>query len=83
MRLVKSEKELESALRSCQAEAQAAFGNPDVYIEKFIEQPRHIEIQIIADQYGNAIHLGERDCSIQKTPKTCRGRPIPCYISRN
>ena len=66
MRLVKSEKELESALRSCQAEAQAAFGNPDVYIEKFIEQPRHIEIQIIADQYGNAIHLGERDCSIQR-----------------
>ncbi|HNZ87071.1 MAG TPA: biotin carboxylase N-terminal domain-containing protein, partial [Methanofastidiosum sp.] len=66
MRLVKSEKELESALRSCQAEAQAAFGNPDVYIEKYIEQPRHVEIQIIADQYGNAIYLGERDCSIQR-----------------
>lgn len=66
MRLVKSEKELESALRSCQAEAQAAFGNPDVYIEKYIEQPRHVEIQIIADQYGNAVYLGERDCSIQR-----------------
>jgi len=66
MRLVKSENELESALRSCQAEAQAAFGNPDVYIEKFIEVSRHVEIQIMADQYGNAIYLGERDCSIQR-----------------
>lgn len=66
MRLVRSERELESSLRSCQTEAQAAFGNPDVYIEKFIEQPRHVEIQIIADQHGNAIYLGERDCSIQR-----------------
>ncbi|MHC1598420.1 MAG: acetyl-CoA carboxylase biotin carboxylase subunit [Candidatus Methanofastidiosia archaeon] len=66
MRLVKSENELESALRSCQTEAQAAFGNPDVYIEKFIEVSRHVEIQIMADQYGNAIYLGERDCSIQR-----------------
>ncbi|HPR41954.1 MAG TPA: acetyl-CoA carboxylase biotin carboxylase subunit [Candidatus Methanofastidiosa archaeon] len=66
MRLVRSEKELESSLRSCQAEAQAGFGNPDVYIERFIEDPRHVEIQIIADQHGNAIYLGERDCSIQR-----------------
>jgi len=66
MRMVKSPNELQSALRSCQAEAQAGFGNPDVYIERYIEVARHVEIQIIADQYGNAVYLGERDCSIQR-----------------
>ncbi|MHC1605196.1 MAG: acetyl-CoA carboxylase biotin carboxylase subunit [Candidatus Methanofastidiosia archaeon] len=66
MRLVKNENELESALRACQTEAQAAFGNPDVYIERFIDAARHVEVQILADQYGNAIYLGERDCSIQR-----------------
>ena len=47
-------------------EAAKAFGNGEVYIEKFIEEPRHIEFQILADQYGNVIHLGERDCSVQR-----------------
>jgi len=66
MRILNDESELENAWQTARAEAEAAFGNPAVYIEKFIERPRHIEIQILADEYGNVIHLGERDCSIQR-----------------
>ena len=66
MRVVRSEKELSASLRQCQAEAQAGFGNPDVYVERYVEVSRHVEIQIIADGYGNAVYLGERDCSIQR-----------------
>ncbi|MBD2055714.1 acetyl-CoA carboxylase biotin carboxylase subunit [Oculatella sp. FACHB-28] len=66
MRLVRDESELVKSFLAAQGEADAAFGNPGVYLEKFIERPRHIEFQILADSYGNAIHLGERDCSIQR-----------------
>ncbi|MFN4279547.1 acetyl-CoA carboxylase biotin carboxylase subunit [Thermosynechococcus sp.] len=66
MRLVRSEEELGRALTAAQGEAEAAFGNPGVYLERFIENPRHIEVQILADSYGNVIHLGERDCSVQR-----------------
>lgn len=66
MRLVSSPKELESAIRDAKSEAQAAFGNASVYIEKFIQSPRHIEIQVLADGHGNIVHLGERECSIQR-----------------
>ncbi len=66
MRMVNNESELENAWQTARAEAEAAFGNPALYIEKFIERPRHIEIQILADEHGNVIHLGERDCSIQR-----------------
>ncbi|MBD2090535.1 acetyl-CoA carboxylase biotin carboxylase subunit [Microcoleus sp. FACHB-1515] len=66
MRLVRSEDELVKAFLAAQGEAEAAFGDPGVYLEKFIERPRHIEFQILADSYGNVIHLGERDCSIQR-----------------
>ncbi len=66
MRIVKEEAELESNYLSAQAEAGASFGNDGIYIEKFVEEPRHIEIQIAGDQYGNACHLSERDCSIQR-----------------
>jgi acetyl-CoA carboxylase biotin carboxylase subunit len=66
MRLVRSEDELIKSFLAAQGEAEAAFGNAGVYLEKFIEQPRHIEFQILADSYGNVIHLGERDCSIQR-----------------
>ncbi|NEO51836.1 MAG: acetyl-CoA carboxylase biotin carboxylase subunit [Okeania sp. SIO3B5] len=66
MRLVRQENELSKLLQAAQGEAEAAFGNSGVYIEKFIERPRHIEFQILADSHGNVIHLGERDCSIQR-----------------
>lgn len=66
MRIIRAEEEIGAALQMASAEAQAAFGDPSVYIEKFIERPRHIEIQIIADQHGQTIHLGERECSVQR-----------------
>ena len=66
MRIVRSDDELESNMTLCQQEAQKFFGNPGVYAEKFLENPRHIEVQILGDAYGNVIHLGERDCSIQR-----------------
>jgi len=66
MRIVRNDSELDDAFNLCRAEAQSAFANGDVYVEKFIENPRHIEVQILSDSYGNAIHLGERDCSIQR-----------------
>jgi len=66
MRLVRSPLEFTKSFRAAQGEAEAAFGNKGVYLEKFIERPRHIEFQVLADNYGNVIHLGERDCSIQR-----------------
>ncbi len=66
MRIVRSDDELESNMTLCQQEAQKFFGNPGVYAEKFLENPRHIEVQILGDSYGNVVHLGERDCSIQR-----------------
>ncbi len=66
MRLVREESELPKLFAAAQGEAEAAFGNPGVYLEKFIERPRHIEFQILADNHGNVVHLGERDCSIQR-----------------
>ena len=66
MRIVRSDDEVETNMNLCQSEAQNFFGNPDVYAEKYLENPRHIEVQILGDQYGNVVHLGERDCSIQR-----------------
>ncbi len=66
MRIVKQERDLETALRLAQAEAKASFNDERVYIEKYIENSRHIEVQILADQYGNIAHLFERECSIQR-----------------
>ncbi|OGW83420.1 MAG: acetyl-CoA carboxylase biotin carboxylase subunit [Omnitrophica bacterium RIFCSPLOWO2_01_FULL_45_10] len=66
MRICHNDVRLVSAFLTAQREAEAAFGNPDVYIEKYIEKPRHIEIQILGDQYGHVVHLGERDCTIQR-----------------
>ncbi len=66
MRIVWSEEEFQSNLENAQAEAGAAFGNSGMYLEKYIEEPRHIEVQVAGDQYGNAAHFSERDCSIQR-----------------
>ena len=66
MRLVRNESNLETAYEMARSEAEIGFNNPDLYIEKFIENPRHIEIQILADSKGNVVYLGERDCSIQR-----------------
>ena len=66
MRLVESSDTLEKMFKAAQGEAEAAFGNAGLYMEKFIKKPRHVEIQILADKSGNVIHLGERDCSVQR-----------------
>lgn len=66
MRVAYSKEELEKVLTLARREAETAFGNPGVYMEKYLEEPRHVEIQIMADRHGNVIHLGERDCSIQR-----------------
>jgi acetyl-CoA carboxylase, biotin carboxylase subunit len=66
MRLVHSESELESSMQAAQSEAQRAFGDDEVYIEKFIDRPRHIEIQVFADEHGHTLYLGERECSVQR-----------------
>jgi acetyl-CoA carboxylase biotin carboxylase subunit len=66
IRIVRDEKEFITLFEQTRFEAEANFGDPNVYIEKFIENPRHIEIQILADAFGNVIHLGERDCSVQR-----------------
>ncbi|MFN9056913.1 MAG: acetyl-CoA carboxylase biotin carboxylase subunit [Cyanobacteriota bacterium] len=66
MRLVPSADQLEGLFKAAQGEAEAAFGNPGLYMEKFIDRPRHVEVQVLADRFGNVVHLGERDCSIQR-----------------
>ncbi len=78
MRVVRSENELEESIALTQNEAGAAFGNPIVYMEKFLEKPRHIEFQVVCDEHGNAIHLGERDCSMQRRhQKVVEEAPAP------
>jgi acetyl-CoA carboxylase biotin carboxylase subunit len=66
MRIVRSQEELGPSLKTAQREAEASFGVGDVYLEKYVEAPRHIEIQVLGDHHGNVIHLGERECSIQR-----------------
>ncbi len=66
MRVAQNSKELSKAIQAAQNEAQAAFGNSEVYLEKYVEEPRHIEFQILGDKFGNVVHLGERDCSLQR-----------------
>ena len=78
MRVVHTEAALLNAVTTTRAEAQAAFGNPVVYMEKFLENPRHVEIQVLADQHGNAVYLGERDCSMQRRhQKVIEEAPAP------
>jgi len=83
MRICHSDVRLVGALMTAQSEAETAFGDSEIYMEKFLENPRHIEIQIVADNYGNAIYLGERDCSIQRRhQKVIEETPSPAVDSR-
>ncbi|WP_018987263.1 acetyl-CoA carboxylase biotin carboxylase subunit [Methylophilus methylotrophus] len=83
MRVVHTEAALLNAVNMTKAEAQSAFGNPMVYMEKFLENPRHIEIQILADQHGNAVFLGDRDCSMQRRhQKIIEEAPSPLLPAR-
>ena len=66
MRIVRNEEELPKLFKAAQAEAAGAFGNGDLYMEKYVEHPRHIEFQVLADEHGNVVSLGERECSIQR-----------------
>ncbi len=66
IRIAHNDASLQSGMQQARAEAEAAFGNGDLYIEKFLENPRHVEVQIVADEHGNIIHLGERDCTMQR-----------------
>ena len=78
MRVVESEKDLVDSIKLTQSEALSFFGNGEVYMEKFLTTPRHVEIQVLADQHGNAIHLGERDCSMQRRhQKVVEEAPAP------
>jgi acetyl-CoA carboxylase biotin carboxylase subunit len=79
MKVAKNAEELEIAFRTARAESKAAFGNDEVYIEKYLQKPRHIEIQVFGDGKGNAVHLGERDCSLQRRhQKVFEEAPGPC-----
>jgi len=82
MRLVENKTKLEKMFKAAQGEAEAAFGNDGLYMEKFIKKPRHVEIQILADRSGNVIHLGERDCSVQRRhQKLLEESPSPAINS--
>ncbi|MCX5725942.1 MAG: acetyl-CoA carboxylase biotin carboxylase subunit [Candidatus Saganbacteria bacterium] len=83
LRIARSEPEFVEYFKTARAEAEAAFGNPEVYIEKFIEEPRHIDFQILADEKVNIVHLGERDCSIQRRyQKLIEESPSPALDER-
>ena len=66
MRIVREESELEDAFHRAKSEAEKSFGNSEVYIERYIDNPKHIEVQVIGDEHGNIVHLFERDCSVQR-----------------
>jgi acetyl-CoA carboxylase biotin carboxylase subunit len=66
MRMVRTRRELESALKVCRSEAKAAFGDDSLYLEKWLDENRHVEVQVAVDRYGHGVHLGERDCSVQR-----------------
>jgi len=82
MKVARDESELEVAFRTARSEAKAAFGNDEVYMEKYLQRPRHIEIQVFGDGKGRAVHLGERDCSLQRRhQKVFEEAPGPCITA--
>ncbi|MGI6030711.1 MAG: acetyl-CoA carboxylase biotin carboxylase subunit [Eubacteriales bacterium] len=81
IRLVRDPVDFADQMQSAMSEALGAFGNGEVYIERFVENPKHIEVQILADQHGNVIHLGERDCSIQRRNQKVIEEAPSCYIT--
>ncbi|WP_213357656.1 acetyl-CoA carboxylase biotin carboxylase subunit [Chlamydiifrater phoenicopteri] len=82
IRIVRSKDEFYRAFSAARAEAEAGFNNPDVYIEKFIENPRHLEVQVLGDKHGNYVHLGERDCTLQRRrQKLIEETPSPILTS--
>ena len=79
LKVVESADEAERALESAMREGEAYFSDPSVYVERYLEDPRHVEVQVLADAHGNVIHLGERDCTIQRRhQKLDRGDPLTC-----
>lgn len=83
MRLANKSEDLEEAINSAQQEAIAAFGDGTIYLEKYLTNPRHIEIQVLADKHGNVVHLGERDCSLQRrNQKILEEAPSPCLSAK-
>ena len=83
MKVALNEEELESAFTAAKSEAKAAFGDDRVYIEKYLQNPRHIEVQIVADKFGNTVHLGERECSIQRRhQKVIEEAPSPAIDNK-
>jgi acetyl-CoA carboxylase biotin carboxylase subunit len=83
MRVVRAPGEMSAALRTAQREAEAAFGNGDVYVEKYLDAPRHVEFQVIGDHHGNVVHLGERECSIQRRhQKLVEESPSPALTEK-
>jgi acetyl-CoA carboxylase biotin carboxylase subunit len=82
MRMVRTSRELEAALRVCRSEAKAAFGDDSLYLEKWLDENRHVEVQVAVDRFGAAIHLGERDCSVQRRhQKIIEEAPTPALTA--
>src|SRR5207253_788562 len=83
MKIVREKEQLAQMYRTASAEALAAFGNGEMYVERYVERPRHIEIQIVADEHGNVVHFGERECSVQRRhQKMLEESPSPAINER-
>ncbi|HYM85038.1 MAG TPA: biotin carboxylase N-terminal domain-containing protein, partial [Candidatus Dormibacteraeota bacterium] len=83
MRMVRTPRELEASLRVCRSEAKAAFGDDSLYLERWLDENRHVEVQVAVDRFGNGIHLGERDCSVQRRhQKIIEEAPTPALTAR-